>query len=163
MWLKVQSYWIGLEPVFASADIQRQLTQEAAHFKEVDSQWKRLMDHTYKDPTVTVVTRFDGLYDTLSYCLDKLEIVQKGLNHYLENKRSIFPRFYFLSNEELLSILKETRDPTQVQPHLKKCFEGIKSLKFDDDHKISAMISPEGELVEVDIIDPAHAEGAVEK
>ena len=163
VWLKVQSYWIGLEPVFASADIQRQLTQETAFFKDVDSQWKRLMEHTHKDMTFTVVTRFDGLYETLSYCFEKLEIVQKGLNNYLENKRSVFPRFYFLSNEELLSILKETRDPTQVQPHLKKCFEGIKSLRFDEEQKISAMISPEGELVEIDIIDPAHAEGAVEK
>lgn len=163
VWLKVQSFWIGLEPVFASADIQRQLIQETAHFKEVDSQWKRLMEHAYKDLTVTVVTRFDGLFDTLTYCLERLEIVQKGLNNYLENKRAVFPRFYFLSNEELLSILKETRDPTQVQPHLKKCFEGIKSLRFDEEHKISAMISPEGELIEVDIIDPAHAEGAVEK
>lgn len=163
VWLKVQSYWIALEPVFASADIQRSLVQEAAHFKEVDGQWKRLMEHTHKDPTVTTVTRIDNLYDNLSYCLEKLEIVQKGLNNYLENKRSIFPRFYFLSNEELLSILKETRDPTQVQPHLKKCFEGIKSLKFDDEQRITAMISPEGEIVDIDIIDPAHAEGAVEK
>ena len=121
------------------------------------------MDHAHKDPTVRVVTKFEGLLDTLTYCFEKLEIVQKGLNNFLENKRAVFPRFYFLSNDELLSILKETRDPTQVQPHLKKCFEGIKSVRFDDEHRISAMISPEGEVIEIDIIDPAHAEGAVEK
>jgi hypothetical protein len=52
-----------------------------------------------------------------------------------------------LGAQELLEILAETRDPTRVQPFLRKLFEGINQLAFQPDLEVTAMVSEEGEKI----------------
>ena len=162
-WLKVQAVWLYLEPVFQSDDIKEQLPREAILFLEVDKAWRKLIEKVVMDPKALTVTKLENLIETLDDCNAKLDNVTKRLNQYLERKRKNFPRFFFLSNEELLEILSETKEPLRVQKHLKKCFEGINALEFDSEKKIHGMESPEGEKVKfVNIVDPMATNGAVE-
>jgi dynein heavy chain len=69
----------------------------------------------------------------------------------LSTKRAAFPRFYFLSNDEMLEILSQTRNAHAVQPHLIKCFDSMKKIEFGksaaDNKNIYGMYSPENEYV----------------
>ena len=124
-WLLCQRQWLYLEPIFSSEDINRQLPVESKRYQTMERLWRKIMKNAKENPQVISLCPDNRLLDNLRECNKLLEQVQKGLSEYLETKRQSFPRFYFLSDDELLEILSQTKDPTAVQPHLRKCFENI--------------------------------------
>ncbi|XP_018571400.1 dynein heavy chain 12, axonemal [Anoplophora glabripennis] len=164
VWGKVQSQWLYLLPIFSSKDIVAQMPEEGNLFKEVNDTYKRYIDVVLHDPRVYETAGAVGVLESMEYCCQLLEQINDGVTNYLEKKRLFFPRFFFLSNDEMLEILSETKDPLRVQPHLKKCFEAINSLDFDDKLQISAMYSQEGEKVNFkSLVNTKDAGGSVEK
>ncbi|GMH33280.1 hypothetical protein BSKO_01114 [Bryopsis sp. KO-2023] len=162
-WLKCQGKWLYLEPIFGSEEIMKQIPREGTAFREMDATWRKIMEKTKEEPTIMEVADFPGLLEELEQANAQLDIVEKGLNDFLDTKKKAFPRFFFLSNDEVLEILSEAKDPQNVQPFVKKCFEAIKELKFEENGEISGMMSVEGEKIPLaENINPA-ATGAVEK
>ncbi|XP_044001574.1 dynein axonemal heavy chain 1-like [Aphidius gifuensis] len=129
-WINLQKSWMYLEAVFTSEDISRQLPVEAKKYITMERNWRRIMKRAKENPHILQICPDKSLLESLKECISLLEIVQRGLSDYLETKRSLFPRFFFLSDDELLEILAQTKNVRAVQPHLTKCFENMKELKF---------------------------------
>ncbi|EGR32330.1 hypothetical protein IMG5_087930 [Ichthyophthirius multifiliis] len=163
-WIKVQTFYLYLEPIFSFEDISKTLVSESDKFKIVNKVWKSIMEQVQADPKVLNVEKIRNLEENLLTCLKLIEEIQKGLEEHLESKRLEFPRFFFLSNDDLLNILAETRDPLLVQPHMKKCFEGISELIFNNNVDIVGMRSSEKEEIQfLERISPRNFKSNVEK
>jgi len=149
-WMNVQRNWMYLEAIFSSPDIVKQLPKAAKSFKTVDISWKTVMKATAEEPNALKAATFTGrkaMFEAHNAALDE---IQKSLEDYLETKRSKFPRFYFLSDDELLQILAQAKDPHAVQPHLRKCFDNLVKLTFGAEEgsiDILSMTSSENEVV----------------
>ena len=75
-------------------------------FEEVDKMWRKLMNNINENTDVRAFTENRAFLDDLNLCFDYIEDVNKALNGYIDGKRVLFPRFYFLSKDDLLEILK---------------------------------------------------------
>ena len=183
-WATLQRKWLSLEPIFTAPDIARQLPTESKTFALSDASWKELMRRTHDDPNALRTSQRPGMKETLIRLNATLDAVQRGLDMYLEAKRGAFPRFYFISNDELIQVwfssypaqlrtklrsilfvltrrcvfcvqlLSRSKDHNVVQPHLRKCFDNIASLKVGESAvaslsgvAVEGMYSAEGEYV----------------
>ncbi|CAB0032367.1 unnamed protein product [Trichogramma brassicae] len=163
-WIKVQVQWMYLLPIFSSKDIVAQLPEEGIMFGEVDGTFRKAMQSVAREPLVRETAGSVGLYQAMKMSNELMEKVNDGVSNYLEKKRLFFPRFFFLSNDDMLEILSETKDPLRVQPHLRKCFEGIGKLGFNSDLEIYSIISDEKEEIMIhELISTATARGCVER
>jgi dynein heavy chain len=77
------------------------------------------MNEVHKNPVIKMCCHAPNRLQDLEALSLGLEKCQKSLNDYLDSKRNAFPRFFFISDDELLSILGSS-DPACVQEHMIK-------------------------------------------
>ncbi|XP_050531221.1 dynein axonemal heavy chain 2 isoform X2 [Daktulosphaira vitifoliae] len=164
MTLNVQRLYFYLENIFFGDDIREKMPKEAMTYDELTTEWKKITSKMHKTENVFKACCSISLLKHLNTMDDRLQAIQKALEVYMETKRNVFPRFYFISNDDLLEILGNSKNPELIQPHLKKCFDNINKVKMsttkDQTTEASGMYSEDGEFVPW--VKPVLCEGPVE-
>lgn len=83
-WIKVQTFYLYLEPIFGSEDISKTLVTETDKFHKVDKIWKSTMEIVQNDPKVLNIERIPNIESDFVNCLRLIEEIQKGLEEHLE-------------------------------------------------------------------------------
>lgn len=100
------------------------------------------------DPIILSIISFPNIQQVLERLEQLLVQIKKALSDYLERQRSLFPRFYFVGDDDLLDIIGNAKDVTKLQRHFRKLFAGVHSITISDDgRQVVACASAEGEVL----------------
>jgi dynein heavy chain 1, cytosolic len=146
IWVEVQRKWMYLRGIFNNADIKAQLPAQFTKFKSIDSEINNLMKRVASKPHVLELLQVDNLDRQLERQETTMSLIQKALGEYLERQRQVFPRFYFVNNDDLVEILGNSNEPGKIVHHLVKMFSAVSSFAIDNFH-VTAIGSREGEAV----------------
>jgi len=107
-----------------SDDIRRQLPEDTKVFENIDKEFRELMAEVYTHPNI-VDTCTPEKYEILKVWQTGIKKCEKQLKDYLEDKKKFFPRFYFLSDQSLVTILSNGANAPVVCGFLGDCFDGF--------------------------------------
>nr|XP_042907190.1 dynein axonemal heavy chain 2 isoform X1 [Parasteatoda tepidariorum]XP_042907240.1 dynein axonemal heavy chain 2 isoform X1 [Parasteatoda tepidariorum] len=124
-----QKRFFPLEVIFSVQVGQAELSKESPQFQEVITLWADVSNVIKSVKLAWQTCHEEGFVDRLYELNRKIEDIQQSLNFYLDSKRRVFPRFYFISNDDLLTIIGLQKS-TAIQPYLKKLFDSLHRLEI---------------------------------
>jgi dynein heavy chain len=139
----IQRNWSYLEPLFiGSEEVRRELPKDAERFSGIDRDVKQVLIDAWADKLVHKSCNKPGLLDKLEEISEHIELCKKSLSDFLNGKRTVFPRFYFTSEADLLDILSNGSIPEKILRHIDKVFLSTKTLELEGETDNSRGIRP---------------------
>ncbi|KAL4141307.1 hypothetical protein PRNP1_014428 [Phytophthora ramorum] len=129
------------EAISESEEVKRELPDEAARFEDVDELVRQTLQQMWaQEPpgNVLLACQLPSLLELLNDLRSRLEKCQQALKEYLDSKRRLFPRFYFISEADLLDILSNGSSPQKIMIHLEKVFLATHTLLLQKDNNGAA-------------------------
>ena len=130
---EVQRTWSFLENLFIhSEEVKKELPRESEQFVKIDKEVRRILKNGYDSKLAMKFCCQDWVFPGLEDVQKQLTVCEKALFEFMESKRRAFPRFYFVSTNDLLDILSNGNNPSKVMVHMPKIFQAIETLELKD-------------------------------
>ncbi|XP_051159645.1 cytoplasmic dynein 2 heavy chain 1 [Leptopilina boulardi] len=136
----LQRKWVYLEPVYGGGAAPN----DTGKWLRADKEFRYVMNEVVKDPRIPSLRKLP--LPALTNLKDLLDRCQRSLDEFLEEKRSSYPRLYFLSDEDLLELVSGTGKGLETQ--LPKLYQGVGTIEREK-NVIKSVVSPEGEVLKL--------------
>lgn len=130
---EVQRTWSFLENLFIhSEEVKKELPKQSESFIKIDQDVKKILQDGYDKQIALNFCTQDWVFKELEEVQKQLTVCEKALFDFMNTKRTAFPRFYFVSQNDLLDILSNGNNPSKVMIHMPKIFQAIDTLELKD-------------------------------
>ncbi|GMH41196.1 hypothetical protein BSKO_09106 [Bryopsis sp. KO-2023] len=128
---EVQAKWMALAPFFSGDNVLKELPVEGRNFAIIDTSWRHLIADFGPHPKLIDICQKIILVPRFQDLSHRLDEVRLRMSDFLMTRRRTFPRFYFLSDNELLNLLVQAKIGVQeIQSLLQALFPGICRLQL---------------------------------
>jgi dynein heavy chain len=131
---EIQRTWSYLEPLFIkSEEVKRELPEDATRFATIDVTVKDTLKKAWKIRNIKEAFNEEGLDKKLMGLQEQLEVCKKSLKDFLDGRCRQFPRYYFVSEADLLDILSNGSQPEKILSHTSKIFLSTKTFTLGEE------------------------------
>ncbi|CAG9323337.1 unnamed protein product [Blepharisma stoltei] len=137
LWESCQNSWLQLEPMFNSEHMGNTTSSEIEAFKEMQTNLKRLVWAAQQNTKATYNLLLPGRDKLFEKILEGISNLKKNIKGFLDSHRFTFPRFFFLSDPQLLQFLSYVHTEQQFDKYLSFLFPGgskflIKKFSYEE-------------------------------
>ena len=132
----------------SSSEVSKDNAVEMKRFGTIENLLKSI-SKCLKDNSMVqkfVELNIDKMIENVQLCLGHYEVIFKGVEEFLENRKKENAKFYSLSNEELLDVFMNSSITEIIRKYISKLVLGTKSLEDTDNEEIFKLISDEKEV-----------------
>lgn len=148
-WMEVQFFWLDLFGVIGNnKEMQNLLSLESSKFQALTSEFKSLLTRIFTLNKVIDSVHIPEAIFMFKRILESLKMIRSSLNDFLEQQRKLFPKFYFLGNDDLLKFIGAGENLENLVGFMPKMYGTIAGFDFQGTI-IQGVYSSEGEHVQL--------------
>ncbi|KAG0688549.1 hypothetical protein C6P40_000845 [Pichia californica] len=149
VWHDAQKQWVYLLGIFENKEqLGQVIPMDLSRFENISHEFNYLMSEALASPVAIDIIDITDIFQTIKRLSESLSKIKRSLVSYLEKQREMFPRFYFIGNDDLLELIGNPTNFMVISKHIKKVFSGVSFLKYDQELMlITGIVSAEGETL----------------
>eukprot|EP00759_Apiculatamorpha_spiralis_P055872 PhF_6_TR7914/c0_g1_i1/m.11798/K10408/DNAH; dynein heavy chain, axonemal len=153
LWTEVNRQWCVLFPIFSEGKhVSGTNLEEALQFAEANAEYMSLTQMVKSLGLVLTVCCNKPLIARLEKLSVAISSCEQSLLRFLYSKRMLFPRFFLVSDADLVDILSYGKDIAACLKHISKvieCIDYVECSTENDEVKMQSMVSIQGEVCQV--------------